>query len=227
MGRSHVSKHAIVPLEELKGTITQLTTDGISRITSLAACHGTRHIVPMSKRFVTNTFGEVAMEVESGESVVIVNRQLQKVYKRPLHSINRYMLSSLMGREDRSLFTRSLPPIAQHKEFPLLKPPIKRETARSDLFTFVSSVVFSLNELHNGLGLAHLDIRLDNVCFDSDNRAILIDLDRCQNVNDDVVAKVAAKSLMYPYHSDWVYGQWDYVQVGLHDCPYYLPCQRY
>ena len=138
------------------------------------------------------------------------------MYKQPLHSVSRYELASLMSR-DRSLFTRSLPPIAQHKayfEFPLLKPPMKQEAAKYFLIPFVSSVVFALNELH-GLGLAHLDVRLGNVCFDSDNRAILIDLGRCQNVNDDVVANVATKSLMYPYHSNWVYGQWDYVQLGL------------
>ena len=74
-------KHAIVPLADLKETITRLTTDGISSITSLAGRHGSRHIVPMSKSFVTNAFGEGAMQVESGESVVIVNLQLQKCIK--------------------------------------------------------------------------------------------------------------------------------------------------
>ena len=62
---------------------------------------------------------------------------------------------------------------------------------------------------------AYLDVRLDNICFDSDNRAIFIDLDRCQDVNKTLVAKVATESLMYPFHSDWVYRQWDYVQLGL------------
>ena len=99
-------------------------------------------------------------------------------------------------------------------EFPLLKPPMKQEAAKKFLIPFVSSVLFALNELH-GLGLAHLDIRLANVCFDSDNRAILIDLDRCKDVNNCALAMVGTKSLMYPYHSDWVYGQWDYVQLGL------------
>ena len=142
------------------------------------------------------------MQVESGESVVIINLQREKVYKQPLLHVARYrLLVCLSNLENPSLFTRSLLPTARHNkyfEFPLLKPPIKRETAKSDLISFVSSVVFALNELHE-LGLAHLDVRLENVCFDSDNRAILIDLDRCQDVNDTVFAEVATESLMYHY----------------------------
>ena len=116
------------------------------------------------------------------------------------------------------VFERSLLPMTpvvgeKYFQFPLLKPPIKRETARSDIVPLVSSVVFALNEVH-GHGLAHLDIRLDNICFDTENRAIFIDLDRCQNVDDTVCAEVA-KSLMYPFHNGWVYRQWDYVQLGL------------
>ena len=202
--------------EKWDQSITQLVNDGISKSTSLAVRHGTRHIVLMSKGFVTSTFGEGAMQVESRESVVIVNLQREKVYKRPLLDGARYQLLSLR-MENPSLFTRSLLPTASHNqyfEFRLLKPPIKRETARSDLISFVSSVVFALDELHE-LGLAHLDVRLDNVCFDSDNRAILIDLDRCQNANVPVFAGMGTESLMYPFHSDWVYRQWDYVQLGL------------
>ena len=36
---------------------------------------------------MTNAFGEGAMQVESGESVVIVNRQLQKVYSSTLRAV--------------------------------------------------------------------------------------------------------------------------------------------
>ena len=108
-----------------------------------------------------------------------------------------------------------MPPVVDDRyfQFTLLKPPIKQETARSNIASLVSSVVFALNELHEH-GLAHLDIRLENVCFDTENRAILIDLDRSQKV-DEIVHTVVAKSLMYPIRNDWVYRQWDYVQLGL------------
>ena len=151
------------------------------------------------------------MQVESGQSVVIVNVQRENLYKKPLLAVSGCGLLDLYWRNLKtpSFFTRSLLPTVRRDdyfEFPLLKPPMKQEAAKKYLIPFVSSVAFALNELH-GLGLAHLDIRLDNVCFDSGNR--------CQDVNDDVLAMVATKSLMYPYHSNWVYGQWDYVQLGL------------
>ena len=92
---------------------------------------------------MTSTFGEGAMQVESGESVVIVNLQREKVYKRPLLDGARYQILYLR-MENPSLFTRSLLPTVSHNqyfEFRLLKPPIKRETARSDNFLRIFSCV--------------------------------------------------------------------------------------
>ena len=80
----HVER-TMVPLNELKETTRQLLNDGITKITPLAVCQGTRHVIPMSKSFVTNHFGQGARQVESGESVVIVNVTGKKVHKRPLH----------------------------------------------------------------------------------------------------------------------------------------------
>jgi hypothetical protein len=125
-------KHAIVPLADLKETITRLTTDGISSITSLAGRHGSRHIVPMSKSFVTNAFGEGAMQVESGESVVIVNVQREKVYKRPLLPIGSGLLGLGWRNPESTMLTRSLLATVlrnDYFEFPLLKPPMKQEAA--------------------------------------------------------------------------------------------------
>lgn len=76
------------------------------------------------------------------------------------------------------------------------------------------SVVGALTELHDH-GTSHVDIRLENICFDNDNKAILSDFDRCEPVNEPVCAKVGQPSLMYPFHANWVYRQWDYVQLGI------------
>ena len=114
--------------------------------------------------------------VESGESVVVVNRQRQKLYKQPLHPVSRYTLLSLMSR-DRSLFTRSLPPIAKHKDYfelPLLKPPIKRETARSDLFTFESSVVFACGVYPKSLSDPSVHGVVDVLVEQIDGRVLLV-----------------------------------------------------
>ena len=70
-----------------------------------------------------------------------------------------------------------------------MKPPIQQEQAKQDLLPFVSSVVCALKELHD-FGIAHLDIRLETGCCDSNKRAVLIDLDRFEPVNCKVCAVV-------------------------------------
>ena len=165
--------HTMKQLDELKETIREIVNDGISKSTSLAVRQGTRHIVPLSKRFVTSTFGEGAMQVES---VVIVKLQQEKVYKHPLLDVHKLAkLLHLAHPTHSPLLTRSLLPTAardNYIEFPLLKPPIKREKAKTNLSSFVSSVVFALNELRE-FGLAHLDVRLDNVCFTAEQSSLI------------------------------------------------------
>ena len=71
--------------------------------------------------------------------------------------------------------------VQEYLKFPLVKPPIQQEQAKRDLLPFVSSVVCALKELHD-FGIALLDIRLETVCCDSNNRAVLINLDRFEPV---------------------------------------------
>lgn len=211
--------HTRLSLGELTQSVGDLIRTGLRDVNSVAGRQGTQHSVPMSRQFVTSTFGNEARQVSSGESVVIVNVRQAKVYKRPLIAEYYEKLSKLRYYDlalDHHL-TRSLLPITskvqEYLEFPLLKPPINPEQAKQDLIPFVSSVVFALQELHD-FGIAHLDIRLENVCFDSDNRAVLIDLDRSAPVNKKV-RSIFGNSVMYPYHSTWVYKQWDYTQLGI------------
>ena len=210
--------HTRLALDPLKHSVEDLLRTGLTTVASVAYREGTQHAVPMSRQFVKSKFGEEARQVSSGESVVIVNVQQRKVYKRPLKKEYYLKLKILQLQEDSVSITRSLLPtlptmVHTFYEFPLLKPPLQQEQAKQNLIPFVSSVVFALQELH-AAGLAHLDIRLENVCFDSNNRAVLIDLDRSEPVNDTVCA-IVGDSVMYPYHSTWVYQQWDYTQLGI------------
>lgn len=50
-------------------------------------------------------------------------------------------------------------------EYPYILPPLLREEARTCLGTFVQSVIEALQELHKVTGCAHLDVRLENICF--------------------------------------------------------------
>ena len=56
--------------------------------------------------------------------------------------------------------------------------PVSKEEAFAYLNMFLSDVVEVLQKLHI-LGLAHMDVRLPNICFfNLCGRAVLIDLDR-------------------------------------------------
>ena len=76
--------------------------------------------------------------------------------------------------------------------------PLNRIEARRCLRTLVMKIDDALTELH-GIGLAHTDIRLPNICFNRAYDAILIDVDRCVFWNGYPAAAVslAGRSCMY------------------------------
>ena len=61
--------------------------------------------------------------------------------------------------------------------FKLYHPPLSRDSARTNIVPFVDGVIKCVKALHY-VDIAHLDIRLENVCFDDQGSAVLIDLDR-------------------------------------------------
>ncbi|KAL5478035.1 hypothetical protein EMCRGX_G024910 [Ephydatia muelleri] len=78
--------------------------------------------------------------------------------------------------------------------FQALTDPLKASEARECLQEFVQLVSKSRMVLHNNYFMAHIDVRLENICFvrshtEKQNTAIFIDLDRCCNagygVSDD------------------------------------------
>ena len=76
--------------------------------------------------------------------------------------------------------------------------PLNRVKARQCLRTLVMKIDEALTELH-GIGLAHTDIRLPNICFNRAYDAILIDMDRCVFWNNypALATSLAGKSCMY------------------------------
>ena len=75
-----------------------------------------------------------------------------------------------------------------------LPDPLKASEARQCLQEFVKLVSESLMVLHNNYFMAHIDVRLENICFvnshtEKQSTAIFIDLDRCCNA-DFIVSDV-------------------------------------
>ena len=211
----HVSR-SVLPLIGLQDSIVQLIHAEVAKVPAFLAATALTHRLPLTQAYVTETFGAGAYQLNSGESIVIVNRLKREVYKFPLLAEYALRLLELLSMKIPS--TQFLLP---HTRFPtrqrffvcrLLKPPLKAQEVKGVLTVYLRSVVAALTELH-GHNLAHLDVRLENICFDEANRAVFIDLDRSEQADSSVSFK--RKSLMYTYFESWTYKQWDWRQLGL------------
>ena len=99
---------------------------------------------------------------------------------------------------------------------PKLKPPLLRRDALSCLYDLVVKVCKVLYELHITNKVAHLDVRLDNICFSESNCAVIIDFDRCCPASEAIKQSLFDKSVLYKAeHIDWTCEQLDWKQLGL------------
>ena len=97
-----------------------------------------------------------------------------KVYKHIINVSEESTILRLFGRIGRHherfrfilpLAFESIFPSTHFFVYPYMSPPLSREEARTCLRTFVQSVIEALQDLHKVTGCAHLDVRLDNICF--------------------------------------------------------------
>lgn len=104
--------------------------------------------------------------------------------------------------------------------FPLYSLPKSIQQIQANIVPFVGGVVSALKELH-AMGRAHLDIKRDNVCYDSNDQVKLIDLDRsCPiNKNPNFLRYEYGNSVMYnfPKHFHSVENV-DWRQLGIMIC---------
>lgn len=75
-----------------------------------------------------------------------------------------------------------------------------------------SKMEVALEEIHHH-GFTHNDVRLDNVCFNDDYEAVLIDLDRCV-LSSDPTPFLHGGSCMYNAPRDFSGPQLDWMQLG-------------
>lgn len=100
-------------------------------------------------------------------------------------------------------------------KFPALLSPLANREAIRCLANFLELLKDALDALH-ALGLAHLDVRLPNVCFKSHQEqfiAVLIDLDRAKSVSS--METLPYHGDMYQKPSNWTVAHLDWKQVGL------------
>jgi hypothetical protein len=149
-------------------------------------------LLPLTQTFV-GTFGNNAKQLRSGESFVI--RCDDKIYKLPLFMEESRRLMTLYAQY------KTMDQIELPSKFIIPKDvvkqlsnsffvfsactynPITRDEARVIMDSantrswWLNGVVDAIQELHEHK-MAHLDIRLANICYGSDGQPLLIDIDR-------------------------------------------------
>ena len=97
---------------------------------------------------------------------------------------------------------------------------ISRDQAKQCLYQFVVEVNDALDVLHNHFAFAHLDIKLDNICFNKNFKPVLIDFDRAMPVDysADALPGLYPNGIMYskPELAEdmWEYKHADFKQLG-------------
>lgn len=103
--------------------------------------------------------------------------------------------------------------------FDAYKPPLRKEDFMSttELLSFVRTVTRAVTELHDKGNVAHLDIRLENVCFNTNDEAVLIDVDRsCPKLQDaSKLFMLYSRSSMYKVPGQWTCEKLDWRQFGI------------
>ena len=94
-------------------------------------------------------------------------------------------------------------------------PPLSREDTRLCLSSLLPKLKEALDELHSN-NIAHMDVRLENICFKHNGSVQLIDLDRC--LPTSVGEHVLSESDMYEVPSNWKNSQIDFRAVGMMLC---------
>ena len=88
--------------------------------------------------------------------------------------------------------------------------PLEVSEASSCLLSFVKEVATAIEALHNQ-GFAHQDVRLPNICFSKELKAVLSDLDRTCRVRH--IPEASKGSVMHK--SELTAGENDWMQLGL------------
>ena len=127
------------------------------------------------------------------------------------HRGNRHFIVPTLSTEWKYVFSYTKVPLG----------PLSVDMAAQCLRTLVQKVYDALQDLH-AFGYSHNDIRLPNVCFDKAHKAVLIDIDRCENLQEcppSLSAKFELVSCMYRRPetmapAEFTGEKMDYIQLG-------------
>ncbi len=177
---------------------------------------------PMDPTFVRDNFNG-GYQIFSGQSIVIMSEKEGRVFKQPMNPSESLRLMRLRRLKSLQIGfpreeSKEIRDVMMHV-FDLFSPPMTDAEIQQLGSWYVAQLFAIINTLHNDFGIAHLDIRRDNVCRDQDNNClVLIDLDRSKNMT----LSACTYSHVYPNSDNYVVGsddwkceQLDWKQLGI------------
>ena len=76
--------------------------------------------------------------------------------------------------------------------------PLSRQEAKCCLYSLVKELIRVLEHHHDTENVAHLDVRLENICFQSPNTVVMIDLDKHMQADKPAcLSQTYESSVMY------------------------------
>lgn len=164
---------------------------------------GVTQVPTRSSILATN--GSHYFKIYPHNSMVICNLALMEIvqFKSGL-PLKQFLLPSTVKR-----------PIVKFPALPY--PPLGTMDAKNCLRELVSGVVEALEKIHvEPYEMAHLDVRLDNICFDEQGKPVLIDPDRMRTTDVDAQSLESEyTSVMYrPGNASWMVDHLDWMQLG-------------
>lgn len=167
-----------------------------------------------------------ALETNEGE-----RKYIAKIFVNAAVSSNFRAYDALLKKKEFQYCCTSLGTIVSSKTspiqsihvFPYFTPPLSRELARSCVLEFGKKLQDVLHKLHR-IEIAHMDIRLPNICFSSDDQdqeviLILIDFERSHFVLDmtDYGNCCTYPKMTYCIYIDFIQLMWMILWIMLDD----------
>lgn len=178
------------------------------------------------ERGATQVLSSSSLIVKSNTAFWKFNRQASRTYRELAGEAKH------LARQKQKLFQFTLLPVSIEKhgdcafdKLEPLQPPLSRENAKQCLLSLLDGLQRALEELHKN-DIAHLDVRLPNICFRQEAcvTVILIDADRCQLAARGSTSGVFSHYNMSDmYRQGTQYGTWtnrqaDMRSVGMMIC---------
>lgn len=205
---------------EVKQRIQAVADDQKAKISAIRGNENKHHTIPLTHEYVTRTFGDGAYQLWSGQSYVIVLGNC--VYKHPF-GLREFVQLQVLSGLALNLQHNAIPkaPTVFNKffffEFEKFIQPLSPTRALTVIKDLAHSVKEAITEFHNVTSNAHLDIRLENVCFRNDGRAVLIDFDRSMPIDTEAryLKSLWGTSAMYLAEPGWTVDKSDWRQLGI------------